>query len=118
MTISESPPPWVKDVLRSAERPPPAGIPLDIRGTAFQQRVWAALRKIPVGETRTYAELAGAIGVPKAARAVASACAANVLAVVIPCHRIVRGDGDLAGYRWGRERKGALLAREAKTRRP
>jgi len=109
-------PPWVKDVLGSAERPPANGVPLDVRGTAFQERVWAALRRIPAGETRTYAELARAIGAPSAVRAVASACAANVLAVVVPCHRVVRSDGALAGYRWGRERKRALLAGEAKTR--
>lgn len=105
-------PAWVKDVLGSAERPPADGIPLDVRGTAFQERVWAALRRIPAGETRTYTELARDIAAPSAVRAVASACAANVLAVVVPCHRVVRSDGELAGYRWGRERKRALLARE------
>lgn len=87
-------------------------IPLDIRGTAFQRRVWEALRKIPAGETRSYSELAAAIGSPGAARAVAGACAANKLAVAIPCHRIVRGDGSLSGYRWGPERKRALLDKE------
>ena len=106
----------VKDVLGSAERPTADGIPLDIRGTAFQERVWAALRSIPAGETRTYTEIARAIGAPSAVRAVASACAANVLAVVVPCHRVVRNDGGLAGYRWGAERKRALLDREAKAR--
>jgi len=89
-------------------------LPLDIRGTAFQQRVWQALRKIPPGETLSYAELARRIGAPRAVRAVAGACAANPLAVAIPCHRVVRRDGDLAGYRWGIERKRALLEREAK----
>ena len=89
-------------------------LPLDIRGTAFQQRVWKALAEVPAGETRTYAEIAGAIGAPRAVRAVAGACAANALAVAIPCHRVVRTDGDLSGYRWGVERKRALLAREAR----
>lgn len=89
------------------------GLPLDIRGTAFQQRVWQALCDIPVGQTVSYRELAARIGAPRAVRAVASACAANPLAVVIPCHRVVRTDGNLAGYAWGIERKRALLAREA-----
>jgi AraC family transcriptional regulator of adaptative response/methylated-DNA-[protein]-cysteine methyltransferase len=88
-------------------------LPLDIRGTAFQQRVWDALRKVPAGETVSYAELAARIGSPGAARAVAQACAANPLAVAIPCHRVVRSDGGLSGYRWGIARKRALLAREA-----
>ena len=88
-------------------------LPLDLRGTAFQQRVWRALREIPAGETVSYAEVARRIGAPKAVRAVAQACASNALAVAIPCHRVVRNDGDLAGYRWGVERKRALLAREA-----
>ena len=88
-------------------------LPLDIRGSAFQVRVWEALSRIPLGTTTTYSEIAAAIGAPKAARAVARACAANVLAVAIPCHRVVRTDGDLAGYRWGVERKEVLLAREA-----
>lgn len=88
-------------------------LPLDIRGTAFQQRVWRALRKIPAGSTVSYSELARRIGAPKAVRAVAQACAANTLAVAIPCHRVVRTDGGLSGYRWGVERKQALLRREA-----
>jgi AraC family transcriptional regulator of adaptative response/methylated-DNA-[protein]-cysteine methyltransferase len=87
-------------------------IPLDIRGTAFQRRVWEALRKIPAGETRSYGDLAAAIGAPGAVRAVAGACAANKLAVAVPCHRIVRRDGSLSGYRWGPERKRALLNKE------
>lgn len=93
---------------------PSAGfdLPLDIRGTAFQQRVWRALREIPAGRTASYAEVATAIGEPKATRAVAQACGANKLAVVIPCHRVVRSDGGLSGYRWGVGRKRALLARE------
>jgi len=90
-------------------------LPLDVRGTAFQQRVWRALRKIPPGKTVSYAELAKRIGSPKSVRAVAQACAANALAVAIPFHRVVRSDGGLSGYRWGVERKRALLEREAKS---
>lgn len=88
-------------------------LPLDLRGTAFQQRVWQALRRIPAGTTTTYTKLAARIGAPKAVRAVARACASNAIAVAIPCHRVVRMDGTLAGYRWGVQRKRALLAREA-----
>jgi AraC family transcriptional regulator, regulatory protein of adaptative response / methylated-DNA-[protein]-cysteine methyltransferase len=88
-------------------------LPLDIRGTAFQQRVWKALRRIPAGKTASYRDIARRIGAPRAVRAVAQACAANALAVAIPCHRVVRTDGDLSGYRWGVERKRALLDREA-----
>ena len=87
-------------------------LPLDVRGTAFQQRVWRALREIPAGETATYTAIANLIGSPAAVRAVAGACAANRLAVDIPCHRVVRADGGLAGYRWGVERKRALLEKE------
>jgi AraC family transcriptional regulator of adaptative response/methylated-DNA-[protein]-cysteine methyltransferase len=87
-------------------------LPLDVRGTAFQQRVWQALRAIPPGKTASYAEIARAIGAPKAVRAVAGACAANPVAVAIPCHRVVRSDGDASGYAWGVERKQALLERE------
>jgi AraC family transcriptional regulator of adaptative response/methylated-DNA-[protein]-cysteine methyltransferase len=88
-------------------------LPLDIRGTAFQQRVWQALREIPAGSTMSYAEIARRIGSPNSVRAVAQACAANLLAVAIPCHRVVRRDGGLSGYRWGVDRKRALLEREA-----
>ena len=88
-------------------------LPLDVRGTAFQQRVWQALREIPAGATATFTDVAGRIGAPKSVRAVAGACAANALAVAIPCHRVIRNDGALSGYRWGVERKRDLLAREA-----
>lgn len=89
-------------------------LPLDVRGTAFQERVWQALREIPSGMTASYTEIAQRIGLPKAVRAVAQACAANHIAVAIPCHRVVRRDGGLSGYRWGVERKRELLLREAK----
>lgn len=92
-------------------------LPLDVRGTAFQQRVWKALGAIPAGTTTSYTQLAEAIGAPRSVRAVASACAANALAVAIPCHRVVRTDGGLSGYRWGVERKRALLEREAQAKR-
>ncbi|MBD2676100.1 MULTISPECIES: bifunctional DNA-binding transcriptional regulator/O6-methylguanine-DNA methyltransferase Ada [Nostoc] len=88
-------------------------LPLDIRGTAFQQRVWQALQKIPPGSTASYTDIAKCIGLPKSVRAVAQACGANPLAVAIPCHRVVRHDGALSGYRWGVERKRTLLEREA-----
>ena len=87
-------------------------LPLDLRGTAFQERVWQALRSIPAGQTASYAEIAQAIGAPRAARGVARACAANPAAVAVPCHRVVGSDGDLRGYRWGLDRKAKLLARE------
>jgi AraC family transcriptional regulator, regulatory protein of adaptative response / methylated-DNA-[protein]-cysteine methyltransferase len=87
-------------------------LPLDVRGTAFQQRVWEALRLIPAGSTASYSEIARRIGLPRAVRAVAKACASNTLALAIPCHRVLRSDGNLSGYRWGVERKRALLKRE------
>ena len=90
-------------------------LPLDVRGTAFQQRVWQALREIPPGTTVSYAQIAERIGAPKAVRAVAQACGANRIAVAIPCHRVVRRDGDLSGYRWGVERKRELLKREVRS---
>ncbi|BAU93295.1 methylated-DNA-protein-cysteine methyltransferase [Methylorubrum populi] len=103
----------VAAVVRLVEAPVSAfDLPLDIGGTAFQQRVWQALRRIPAGSTATYADIARAIGAPAAVRAVAMACGANALAVAIPCHRVVRSDGALSGYRWGTARKAALLARE------
>ena len=93
-------------------------LPLDVRGTAFQQRVWQALQAIPPGQTASYAEIAQRIGAPAAVRAVAQACAANALAVAVPCHRVVKSDGGLSGYRWGVERKRALLRREAEASAP
>jgi AraC family transcriptional regulator of adaptative response/methylated-DNA-[protein]-cysteine methyltransferase len=105
----------VARVVGLVERPRDAAVtdlPLDVRGTAFQERVWRALQAIPPGTTTTYGELAQALGVPRAVRAVAGACAANKLAVAIPCHRVVRRDGSLSGYRWGIERKRALIERE------
>ncbi len=104
---------WVTAILAYLDgREPDLELPLDIRATAFQRRVWQELQKIPFGQTRTYAEIAKRIGQPTAARAVARACATNPAALVIPCHRVVREDGDLGGYRWGVERKEALLDRE------
>jgi len=103
----------VAEVVGLVEAPGTGGdLPLDVRGTAFQQRVWKALRDIPPGATATYAQIASRIGAPRAARAVAQACAANPLAVAIPCHRVVRQDGELGGYRWGVARKRDLLERE------
>lgn len=104
----------VARVVALVERPS-AGVtlPLDVRGTAFQRRVWEALSAVPAGRTITYAELAAAVGAPTSARAVARACAANPLAVAIPCHRVVRSDGAPSGYRWGVQRKATLLRREA-----
>jgi AraC family transcriptional regulator of adaptative response/methylated-DNA-[protein]-cysteine methyltransferase len=93
-------------------RAEPLDLPLDVRATAFQRRVWEALRRIPYGTTRSYAEIARAIGKPSATRAVARACATNPAALVIPCHRVVRADGGLGGYRWGVARKRALLEQE------
>jgi len=109
---------WARPVIDSVEMAARADIPLDVRGTAFQERVWQQLRAIPVGETRTYAEIAEALGEPRAARAVARARASNKLAVVVPCHRVVRKDGTLSGYRWGIERKREILRREAEVEKP
>jgi AraC family transcriptional regulator of adaptative response/methylated-DNA-[protein]-cysteine methyltransferase len=95
-----------------AGRQPSKSIALDIRGTAFQQRVWQVLQRIPAGQTQTYSEVASAIGKPRAVRAVANACASNRLAVVVPCHRVVRSNGELSGYRWGTDRKRRLLENE------
>jgi AraC family transcriptional regulator, regulatory protein of adaptative response / methylated-DNA-[protein]-cysteine methyltransferase len=104
---------WIAQVVGLVERPGTAAeLPLDVQGTAFQQRVWQLLREIPRGQTISYAELARRAGAPRAVRAVASACAANRIAIAIPCHRVVRSDGSFAGYRWGIERKEKLLKRE------
>lgn len=102
----------LQDYLHGVQRE--LDLPLDAGGSVFQRRVWLALRAIPYGSTRTYREVAETIGQPTAARAVASACAANPLALAIPCHRVLRGDGSLSGYRWGVERKAALLALEGR----
>jgi AraC family transcriptional regulator of adaptative response/methylated-DNA-[protein]-cysteine methyltransferase len=104
----------VAKVVRVVETPAHGlDLPLDVQGTVFQQRVWQALRDVPAGSTTTYTEIARRLGSPKSARAVAQACGANVLAVAIPCHRVVRTDGTVSGYRWGIARKRALLKREA-----
>jgi AraC family transcriptional regulator of adaptative response/methylated-DNA-[protein]-cysteine methyltransferase len=107
---------WIARVLGYLDQPRGAlDLPLDVRGTVFQRRVWCALREIPAGQTASYAEIARRIGQPKSPRAVARACASNPVAVAIPCHRVVRSDGDLSGYRWGVERKAELLRRESET---
>jgi AraC family transcriptional regulator of adaptative response/methylated-DNA-[protein]-cysteine methyltransferase len=104
---------WVTAILAYLDgREPDLDLPLDIRATAFQRRVWQELQKIPFGQTRSYAEVARRIGKPTATRAVAQACATNPVALVIPCHRVIREDGDLGGYRWGVKRKRALLEKE------
>src|SRR6516164_2862144 len=104
---------WADRIVRFVTAPEQnLDLPLDIRGTAFQARVWRALQKIPLGKTASYSEIAATLGQPKAVRAVAQACAANKLALIVPCHRVIRNDGSLGGYRWGLERKQALLARE------
>jgi AraC family transcriptional regulator, regulatory protein of adaptative response / methylated-DNA-[protein]-cysteine methyltransferase len=104
---------WVATIVGFVETPQGAlSLPLDIRGTAFQRRVWHALMEVPLGTTLSYAELAERIGAPSAVRAVARACAANTLALAVPCHRVVRSDGVISGYRWGVERKRVLLERE------
>ncbi|MEL6614217.1 MAG: methylated-DNA--[protein]-cysteine S-methyltransferase, partial [Bacteroidota bacterium] len=116
--------PWAEPVLRAlAGAPSDAAralldLPVDVRGTAFQRRVWAALREIPPGETRTYGEVAAALGRPTASRAVAGACASNRLALVVPCHRVVGAGGALRGYRWGPDRKRRLLTAEASSHNP
>ena len=104
----------VRSVVAQIEQPQMGqNLPLDIRGTAFQEKVWAELSNIPKGCTASYGDIAQAIGKPESARAVAQACAANPIAVLVPCHRVVRSDGTLSGYRWGVERKAELLDREA-----
>jgi AraC family transcriptional regulator of adaptative response/methylated-DNA-[protein]-cysteine methyltransferase len=105
--------PWVEEIVRHLQgQQPHLELPLDVQATAFQWRVWQELRKIPYGSTRSYREIAAAIEQPTAVRAVARACATNPVAVVVPCHRVVRSDGDLGGYRWGLERKEKLLEKE------
>lgn len=104
---------WMQALAQHIEGAPPARqLPLDLRGTAFQMKVWAYLQQIPGGELRSYTEVAEAIGAPRAVRAVASACAANRVALLVPCHRVIRGDGSLGGYKWGLERKRTLIDRE------
>jgi AraC family transcriptional regulator of adaptative response/methylated-DNA-[protein]-cysteine methyltransferase len=104
---------WVSALLRQmSDREDDASLPLDIRATAFQRRVWTHLQSIPFGATESYGQVAKAIGQPRAMRAVARACATNPVAIAIPCHRVVRGNGAMGGYRWGVERKKALLEME------
>lgn len=104
---------WMEALRQHLEgKPAPAEVPLDVRATAFQSRVWSYLQTIPAGSTRSYGEVAAGIGEPAAVRAVARACASNPVALLIPCHRVIRGNGDLGGYRWGIDRKQVLLARE------
>jgi AraC family transcriptional regulator of adaptative response/methylated-DNA-[protein]-cysteine methyltransferase len=108
---------WTNQLLAHlAGRRPRLDLPLDVQATAFQWQVWTALGSIPYGQTRSYAEVASAIGRPRAARAVARACAANPVALAIPCHRVVPSGGGVGGYRWGIERKKALLTRERSRR--
>ena len=104
---------WVKEIVQRVEgKPPRIELPLDLQATAFQRRVWQELQRIPRGSTRTYSQVARALGNPKAVRAVARACATNPVSIVVPCHRVIREDGALAGYRWGLSRKEQLLAQE------
>lgn len=105
---------WLKEIVRRVEgNAPSVDLPLDVQATAFQRRVWQELQKIPRGTTRTYTQVARALGKPRSVRAVARACATNPVSIVVPCHRVVRSDGALAGYRWGLQRKQKLLEREA-----
>ena len=104
---------WVKEVLKRIEGDKPSvDLPLDVQATVFQRRVWQELQKIPLGSTRTYTQVACALGKPNSVRAVARACATNPVSIVVPCHRVIRSDGQLAGYRWGLKRKEELLQRE------
>lgn len=105
---------WVRQIVDHLRgREPRLDLPTDVQATAFQRRVWEELRRIPYGTTRTYTQVARAIGLPSAVRAVARACATNPVSIVVPCHRVVRADGNLAGYRWGLSRKEALIAQES-----
>jgi AraC family transcriptional regulator, regulatory protein of adaptative response / methylated-DNA-[protein]-cysteine methyltransferase len=107
---------WVKEIVERVEgKPPRMELPLDLQATAFQRRVWQELQQIPRGSTRTYSQVAKTVGNPKAVRAVARACATNPVCIVVPCHRVIREDGNLAGYRWGLSRKQQLLAQEQAT---
>lgn len=109
---------WVRELVRHLSgQQPHLNLPLDVKATAFQRRVWEALQQIPPGSTRTYSDLARSLGLPKGQRAVARACATNQAAIVIPCHRVIREDGGLGGYRWGLKRKQALLEAETKRAR-
>jgi len=109
---------WVQAILSFISGGEPhLDLLLDVRATAFQKQVWQALQKIPYGETRTYADIAHSIGKPHAIRAVGNACGANPIALLVPCHRVVRSDGSLGGYHWGMERKQTLLAQELKIRK-
>jgi AraC family transcriptional regulator, regulatory protein of adaptative response / methylated-DNA-[protein]-cysteine methyltransferase len=105
---------WLNEIVRRVEgNPPSIELPLDVQATAFQRRVWQELQKIPRGTTRTYTQVAKSLGKPRSVRAVARACATNPVSIVVPCHRVIRTDGTLAGYRWGLTRKEKLLEREA-----
>ena len=105
---------WIREIVKRVEGDAPSvELPLDVQATAFQRRVWQELQKIPLGATRTYTQVAKALGEPRSVRAVARACATNPVSIVVPCHRVIRTDGQLAGYRWGLQRKEKLLAREA-----
>jgi len=105
---------WVEEIVARVEgNAPRRGLPLDLQATAFQRRVWQELQRIPRGTTRTYSQIARAVGKPRAVRAVARACATNPVSIVVPCHRVVRADESLAGYRWGLWRKQRLLERES-----
>jgi AraC family transcriptional regulator, regulatory protein of adaptative response / methylated-DNA-[protein]-cysteine methyltransferase len=104
---------WIREIVQRIEgKPAQVNLPLDLQATAFQRRVWQELQRIPRGKTRTYSQVARALGRPKAVRAVARACATNPVSIVVPCHRVIREDGSLAGYRWGITRKQQLLAME------
>jgi AraC family transcriptional regulator of adaptative response/methylated-DNA-[protein]-cysteine methyltransferase len=104
---------WVREIVQRIDgKPPRLELPLDLHATAFQRRVWQELQRIPCGRTRTYSQVAQSLGQPKAVRAVARACARNPVSIVVPCHRVIRQDGTLAGYRWGLSRKKQLLAQE------
>lgn len=105
---------WLKEIVHRIEgNPPSVELPLDVQATAFQRRVWQELQKIPRGATRTYTQVAKSLGQPRSVRAVARACATNPVSIVVPCHRVIRSDGALAGYRWGLSRKEKLLAKES-----